>query len=54
MNKTLLIAVFWIALIAFFTWDWVYSAPVNMRQRPPVIAVLSGQPPTGAHCAATF
>lgn len=54
MNKTVLSVIFWLLLVAFFTWDWVYSAPINARQRPPIIATVSGQAPTGAHCAATF
>jgi hypothetical protein len=54
MPKYFLVTVFWIALIGFFAWDWAHSAPVDRRHEPPVIAMASGQPPTGAHCASTF
>lgn len=54
MRITLLTVVFWTALIVFFAWDWTHSAPVNLRTEPPVIALGSGQVPSGAHCAATF
>jgi hypothetical protein len=49
-NKTLLL--FWIALIVFLGWDWLHSAPINHRLEPPVVAVGSGQAPTGGHCSA--
>lgn len=54
MNKALLLTIFWAGLIAFFAWDWAYSAPVDVRNAPPVIALGSGESPTGAHCASTF
>jgi hypothetical protein len=54
MKTPLLATVLWIALIGFFAWDWAYSAPINVRQEPPVIALGSGQAPTGGHCASTF
>lgn len=54
MKRSLLIPVFWAALIGFFAWDWAHSEPINLHEVPPVIALGSGQVPTGAHCAATF
>ncbi|WP_202411720.1 hypothetical protein [Paracandidimonas lactea] len=54
MKKPVLASVFWIVLLAFFAWDWVSSAPINVRLEPPFIAAGSGQAPTGGHCAATF
>ncbi len=45
------VLVFWLVLIGFFVWDWYSSEPVNLRMEPPVIAVGSGQAPSGAHCA---
>lgn len=54
MNRTFLMTVFWILLVAFFSWDWAVSAPISLRDEPPVVAVGSGQAPQGAHCAATF
>ena len=49
-NRALFIA-FWIALVGFFAWDWATSDPVNVFNEPPLIAVGSGQAPTGGHCA---
>ncbi len=54
MKQPLLTTLFWIALVAFFAWDWAYSAPVDLRSEPPIIALGSGQAPTGGHCASTF
>ncbi|HEU0229396.1 MAG TPA: hypothetical protein VFR20_02390 [Burkholderiaceae bacterium] len=54
MRKPLLITLFWAALIAFLAWDWAHSAPIDLRHEPPVIALGSGQAPTGGHCASTF
>lgn len=54
MKRNVLIILFWVALVAFFAWDWAYSKPVDLRQEPPIIAVGSGQAPSGAHCASTF
>ncbi|HLR17467.1 MAG TPA: hypothetical protein VK099_06290 [Alcanivoracaceae bacterium] len=45
------IGVFWFVLIAFFVWDWQHSKPVNLRLEPPIIAIGSGQAPSGGHCA---
>jgi len=54
MKKPLLTVIFWVALVGFFGWDWMHSAPIDVRQEPPLIAAGSGQAPSGAHCAATF
>ena len=53
-NLSSLTLVFWVALVAFFAWDWAVSKPVNIRLEPPLIAAGSGQAPTGGHCASTF
>lgn len=44
-------AVFWAVLIGFFVWDWYQSEPINLRLEAPIIAVGSGQAPSGGHCA---
>jgi hypothetical protein len=54
MKTPLLKTIFWVMLIAFFAWDWAHSAPIDVRHEPPVIALGSGQAPTGGHCASTF
>jgi len=46
------IATFWAALIVFFAWDWAHSSPVNHRKEPAIIAIGSGQAPSGGHCSA--
>lgn len=46
--------IFWMGLVAFLVWDWMYSAPVNVRLEPPLFALGSGRAPTGGHCASTF
>jgi len=46
------IAIFWIALIIFFAWDWGHAKPVNQRKEPPILALGSGQAPSGGHCSA--
>ncbi len=43
--------VFWFGLLAFLGWDWLASAPVNLRQEPPLIAAGSGQEVSGGHCS---
>ncbi|HHX36091.1 MAG TPA: hypothetical protein GX719_12560 [Gammaproteobacteria bacterium] len=50
MNK-IRIVVFWTLLAGFFIWDWNSSQPINLRLEAPVIAIGSGQAPTGGHCA---
>ncbi|MFN5510180.1 MAG: hypothetical protein ACK44L_09830 [Burkholderiales bacterium] len=42
---------FWIVLLAFITWDLQASAPVDLRNEPPVIAAGSGQVASGGHCS---
>ena len=49
--KTTRILAFWLVLCGFFVWDWLYSAPVNLRLEPAIFALGSGQAPTGGHCA---
>jgi len=44
--------VFWLILFAFFAWDWQHSRPVNQRKEPALLAVGSGQAPSGGHCSA--
>ena len=51
MSK-LRILVFWVLLVGFFVWDWQQSPPVNLRLEAPIIAIGSGQAPSGGHCAA--
>ncbi|WP_198341782.1 hypothetical protein [Oceanisphaera avium] len=43
--------VFWGCLIGFFIWDWQHSATINLRLEAPIIAIGSGQAPSGGHCA---
>jgi hypothetical protein len=50
INKRLQ-AVFWVALVAFLGWDWSASAPVDLRNEPPLIAPGSGQHASGGHCS---
>ena len=42
---------FWLALLAFLAWDFNASAPVNLRDEPPLIAAGSGQAVSGGHCS---
>lgn len=53
MNRlsSLRIVLFWTVLVGFFVWDWHNSEPVNLRLEAPVIAIGSGQAPSGGHCA---
>jgi len=50
-KKNIRIWFFWLTLVAFFVWDWQASKPVNLRLEPPIIALGSGQAPSGGHCA---
>lgn len=50
MSK-LRILVFWTLLVGFFVWDWHNAQPVNLRLEAPIIAIGSGQAPSGGHCA---
>ena len=43
--------VFWLLLAAFLAWDFNVSAPVNLRDEPPLIAAGSGQAVSGGHCS---
>lgn len=51
MSKNLRVGIFWLILVGFFVWDWAQSQPVNLRLEAPIIAVGSGQAPSGGHCA---
>lgn len=51
MKNRLLLIVFWIALIGFFGWDWATSDAIDLFAEPPVLAIGSGQAPSGAHCS---
>ena len=42
---------FWTALFAFLAWDFSVSAPIDLRQEPPLIAAGSGKASVGGHCA---
>ena len=44
-------AVFWLTLLAFIAWDFSTSAPVDLRNEPPLIAAGSGQATSGGHCS---
>jgi hypothetical protein len=44
-------AVFWLGLAAFLAWDFKTSAPVDLRNEPPLIAAGSGQATSGGHCS---
>lgn len=52
MSKThQLQAVFWLSLATFLGWDYKTSAPVDLRNEPPLIAAGSGQATSGGHCS---
>lgn len=51
IQGSLRVAVFWITLLGFLSWDWLQSPPVNLRLEAPIIAIGSGQAPSGGHCA---
>ena len=42
---------FWLILITFLAWDFNVSAPVDLRNEPPLIAAGSGQATSGGHCS---
>ena len=50
-SKSIRSLVFWAVLIGFFVWDWHSAAPINLRKEAPIVALGSGQAPTGGHCA---
>ncbi|UHL62484.1 hypothetical protein LSG25_10255 [Paralcaligenes sp. KSB-10] len=54
MKRPIFIVLFWVLLLAFFSWDWAVSRPIDFRTEPPLIAAGSGQAPTGGHCASTY
>ncbi|NBS64064.1 MAG: hypothetical protein EBT33_06910 [Betaproteobacteria bacterium] len=43
--------VFWVMLIGFVVWDFRTSAPIDLRDEPPLIAAGSGRSSTGGHCS---
>jgi hypothetical protein len=43
--------VFWLGLLGFVAWDFSASAPVDLRNEPPLIAAGSGQATSGGHCS---
>ncbi|ART82611.1 hypothetical protein CBP31_08240 [Oceanisphaera profunda] len=45
------IVLFWALLVGFFVWDWHHAQPVNLRLEAPIIAIGSGQAPSGGHCS---
>lgn len=47
LNRT----IFWAALLVFLAWDWSQSAPIDIRQEPPLLAAGSGQAFSGGHCS---
>lgn len=51
MNTTLLRTAFWLVLVAFITWDYKHSRPVDLRFEAPLIAAGSGQQASGGHCS---
>jgi hypothetical protein len=42
---------FWIALVAFLSWDFARSPAIDLRQEPPLVAAGSGQVVEGGHCS---
>lgn len=50
-SNTSLKIIFWIVLLVFIAWDLQASAPVDLRNEPPVIAAGSGQVASGGHCS---
>jgi hypothetical protein len=42
---------FWLGLLGFLAWDFSASAPVDLRNEPPLIAAGSGQASSGGHCS---
>jgi hypothetical protein len=52
-NQRLRALTFWTLLVGFIAWDWLRSAPVDLRNEPPLIAAGSGQAASGGHCSLT-
>jgi len=44
--------IFWLILIAFLSWDWTSSKPIDLRFEPPLFAAGSGVETVGGHCSA--
>jgi hypothetical protein len=51
VSNTKLSVVFWSVLVLFLVWDTVVSAPIDLRNEPPLIAAGSGKASVGGHCA---
>jgi len=51
MNQRVFLVLFWALLIAFIGWDWLTTEPIDIFSEPPLIAIGSGQAPSGAHCS---
>lgn len=49
--NTKLSLAFWSVLMLFLVWDTVVSAPIDLRNEPPLIAAGSGKASVGGHCA---
>ncbi|QIL79557.1 hypothetical protein G7047_06305 [Diaphorobacter sp. HDW4A] len=50
-QKSTLRTLFWLALLAFLTWDYWASPKVDLRFEAPLIAAGSGQAAQGGHCS---
>lgn len=50
-SNTKLTIVFWSVLALFLVWDSLVSAPIDLRNEPPLIAAGSGKASVGGHCA---
>lgn len=50
-NRKRLTWVFWLILIGFIAWDFQTSAPIDVRDEPPLIAAGSGRSGSGGHCS---
>ncbi len=50
-SNTKLSLAFWSVLVLFLAWDTVVSAPIDLRNEPPLIAAGSGKASVGGHCA---
>jgi len=50
-SRRRLAALFWLALAAFVAWDFRASAPIDLRDEPPLIAAGSGRASVGGHCS---
>jgi len=51
MNQRFLLIVFWAALVVYLGWDWHQSEPIDIFSEPPLLAIGSGQAPSGGHCS---